>query len=433
MDQFTPPNDLDAEMAVLGSLIIDNELMHEITLIHESFYRESHKIIFSTIKHLIDKQKKVDLVTLTAKLRKDKKIDSIGGAFYLTKIINSVVAKDNIFHYADIVNQCFIKRRLLFLSSEIRKNIFEESKSSIDIADDVVVECMSLMQETTDDSIVSMRDGLEEAINDFEKSENEGMLGIKTGFKKLDYMTGGFTDSDLIVIGARPKMGKTSFMLNLALNAAYEGVNVGIFSIEMTAKQLNKRAIVSDCGIERRRLERNLDIEDHEHRLLARSQARLNGLNIKICDTPNITMRKLKNNARKMVKNDGVQIIFVDYLGKIRREKGDKCSDLEHTGRTICDLKLLARELDIPVIVLSQLSRNLENRNDKRPIPADLRNSGEIEQEANMIMFLYRDCVYNPESPENEAELIVSANRDGDTGFIPLNFRGDITKFTDVG
>lgn len=433
MNNMTPPHDLEAEQAVLGSIILDNERIHDLDITTNSFYRSAHKTIFKALQYLINKQVKADIITLSAKLKKDKEIDGVGGSYYITQVISSVVVVDRIEHYANILKQCESKRDLLDISFKIQKDIYAGEINAASIADKAVKDSLEVMSSNTSgDDIVKIGSGAGDIIDDlFDKQDRKGLLGITTGFSQLDYLTGGFKDSDLIVIGARPKMGKTSLLLNLAMNAAESGAGVGVFSIEMTYKQLVTRAIVSDCEIDRMRLERTQLLNDSEQKKIGRTLRNLDGLPIVINDKPGITMQEIKVKARKMVVDHGVKVIFVDYLGKIRRPKGDRSNNLEHTGNTICDLKLLARELDVPVVVLSQLSRNLESRDDKEPKPSDLRNSGEIEQEANVIMFLYRDHVYNNDADPRDAKVIVSANRDGMIGTAYLTWRGEITKFID--
>lgn len=430
----TPPFDLDAESSVIGSVLLDNNTFHQTSLQPEDFYKQAHKTIWKYICQMIGKGDVVDLLTLSAELKRDKKIDGIGGSYYLTQIVGSVPTAATMQHYAKIVHTTSLKRKVLALLSNGIENVFRGQLGVSEVIDANIRESMELLNQSEVDKndIVKMGDLVGGVIDKFEaSSENSGLVGIPSGYRRLDHLTGGWQKSHLIILGARPKMGKTSLLLNLAMNAADAGHHVGIISIEMTSEELVQRAVVSDSEIEGRRLERGCQINEDEWKKLARTQAAIDKLPIWINHKAGMTMSELRRKARKMVLDSSVEFLIIDYLGMIRPEKGVRISRYEHISETVRDIKILASELDIPIMLLSQLSRDLEKRPDKRPIPSDLRESGEIEQTANSILFLYRDYVYNINSSPLDAELNVSVARGHGTGVVPLTWRSEITKFID--
>ena len=433
--QRIPPNSLEAEQSVLGSMLLDKEAISIAAEIlkEDDFYREVHYEIFQAIVNIYNAGEPVDLITLTDRLKSRKTIEAVGGITYLTELMNIVPTVHNIEFYAKIVLEKSTLRKLIKSSNEIISKCFDSGQETATIVDDAEKGIFNISLSRSTQGFIPIKKLL---TSNFEKIEelylNKGKItGIPTGFTDLDSKLSGLQKSDLILIASRPSMGKSSLMMNIVQNASVkEGHVAAIFSLEMSKEQLSQRLLCSEALIDAHRL-RTGDITEDEWIKLARAMGSLSDKPIYIDDTPAISVTEMRAKCRRLKIEHGLGLVLVDYL-QLMQSTGKYESRQQEISNISRSLKALAKELDVPVVALSQLSRAPEMRADHRPILSDLRESGAIEQDADVVMFLYRDEYYNPDTEKkNIGEVIISKQRNGPTGTVELVWLGQFTKFAD--
>ena len=433
-----PPQALDLEEVVLGAMMIDKKGVDEVIdiLSPEAFYKEAHQYIFDAIFKLFENSEPIDLLTVSSQLRKDQKLDQVGGDFYLISLTQKVSSSAHIEFHARIILQKFIQRSLIKISNEIIEDSYDETKDVFDLLDKAESKLYEVTQgnikkssETAQDLVIQAKKKIEEISN------KEGLSGIPSGFDKLDKLTSGWQESDLIIVAARPGMGKTALTLSMARNIAVnQNIPVAFFSLEMASVQLITRLISSETGLSSEKL-RTGRLEKHEWEQLNVKVKSLEKAPLFIDDTPSLSIFDLRAKARRLSSQHGIKLIVVDYLQLMTAGGGQKGGNREQEISMISrNLKALAKELSIPVIALSQLSRAVETRGgSKRPLLSDLRESGAIEQDADVIAFIYRDEVYNEDSPDKGvAEIIIGKQRNGPIGTCRLMFMGKYTRFENL-
>jgi len=433
--QHLPPQNLEAEESILSAILLDNSSLVDVLdiLRADDFYRSAHQTIFSAVIDLFSKNEPIDLITLSNILRKQKKLDEIGGATYLAKLVDTVPLAVNAQHYAKIVHEKAYLRRLIEKANEITKRCFEDSEDVDEVIDFAERSIFEISGDKIGPSFHSISQIIEKSIDTLEKRQRNKSLvtGVPTGFKKLDTDTSGLQKSDLIIIAARPGMGKTAFALNIARNAAIESnIPVSVFSLEMSKEQLAMRLLSSEAKVNSTRIRGGFLNQDDWHQI-NNAAGRLYEAPIYIDDSPSLTALELRAKARRMKMEKDIGIIIIDYLQlmKIRGMAERRDLEISEISRS---LKALAKELDIPVVALSQLNRKLEERSDKRPQLSDLRESGALEQDSDVIMFIYRDDEYNKDESnpkKGTAEILLKKQRNGPTGMSTLTFLADCTCF----
>lgn len=432
-----PPQNLDAEQSVLGSMMIDADAVMKATEIlkADDFYRDAHKIVFETIADLVDKNEPIDVITVSEALRHSNNLDKVGGVAYVASLASIVPTAANVEHYAKIVSQKALLRTLINASSKIANMGYsaeEEAENIIDEAERLIFE---VAQRKTSKNFTSMHDILMETFDKIEYLYNNSgdVTGVPTGFADLDRMTSGFQPSDLIIIAARPAMGKTSLVLNIAANAAIRNnVPVALFSLEMSKEQLVQRMLCSEAMIDQHKL-RTGQLTDADWPKLTRAVGPLSQAPIFIDDSVGISIMELRAKCRRLKAEHGLGMIVIDYLqlmsgGKRSESRQQEISEISRS------LKALGRELHVPVIALSQLSRAVEQTADKKPNLSHLRESGAIEQDADMVSFIYREEYYYPDSSEKKgiAEIIIAKHRNGPVGSVEVGFLNEYTKFVNL-
>jgi replicative DNA helicase len=429
------PNDTEAEQAVLSSMFYDVEALNiarEILNISD-FYRPDYGHVFENMCELSAQNKVVDLITLLDKLNEKGLTDKLGGKDFIISIADGFFTSANVRHYISIIREKSILRRLINAGNKIISKSFESSQSIDDIIDDAQKDIFSISENRHNEHFSHIKDLVAESVSKLEELyfSSSSITGISTGFMDFDSKTAGLQKSDLILIAARPSMGKTAFALNAAYNVASKHNNVvAIFSLEMSKLQLVNRLLASEAQIDSQKL-RTGSIMDNDWIKIAEAMWPLANSNIYIDDTPNISVTEIKAKCRKLKAEKGLALIVIDYL-QLMSAKQSKDSRQQEISDISRGLKSLARELDLPVIALSQLSRACELRADHRPILSDLRESGAIEQDADLVCFLYRDEYYHPDTDDkNVAELIVAKQRNGPTGTIKLVWRSIYLQFKD--
>lgn len=431
--QRIPPNSLEAEQSVLGAMLLDKEAISAATEIisGEDFYREAHKEIFEAIVDIYDKGEPVDLITLTEKLKMRNTLDAVGGITYLTNLMDAVPTTHNVRYYAKIIEDKSLLRRLIRASNDIISKSYEGGEEVGEIIDSAEKGIFNISLKRSTQGYVHVKNILN---SNFDKIEqlylNQGKItGVPTGFTDLDAKLSGLQNSDLVLIAARPSMGKSSFMMNIVQHAAVrEKVTTAIFSLEMSKEQLTQRLLCAEALIDAHRL-RIGDINEDEWVKLARAMGPLSEAPIYIDDTPAISVTEMRAKCRRLKLEHNLGLVVIDYLqlmqGRVNAESRQQ--EISEISRS---LKALAREINVPVVALSQLSRAPEMRADHRPILSDLRESGAIEQDADVVMFLYRDEYYHPDSDKkNIGEVIIAKQRNGPTGTVELVWLGQFTKF----
>ena len=440
-----PPQAIDLEEVVLGAMMIDKKGVDEVIdiLSADAFYKESHKHIFEAIFKLFENSEPVDLLTVSSQLKKDQKLDLIGGDFYLISLTQRVSSSAHIEFHARIILQKYIQRSLIKISSEIIEEAYDETKDVFDLLDNAEAKLYEVTQgnvkkstETAQSLVIQAKKKIEEISN------KEGMSGIPSGFDRLDKLTSGWQPSDLIIVAARPGMGKTAFTLTMARNVAVNtNIPVAFFSLEMSSVQLITRLISSETGLSSEKL-RTGKLEKHEWEQLNVKVKTLEKAPLFIDDTPSLSIFDLRAKARRLASQYGIKMIMIDYLQLMTAGGSQKGGNREQEISTISrNLKALAKELSIPVIALSQLSRAVETRGgSKRPLLSDLRESGAIEQDADIVSFIYRPEYYKIDewddeerSPtEGQGEFIVAKHRNGGLENIRLKFIGHLGKFDNL-
>lgn len=431
-----PPHNTDAEQSVLGAMLLDKDAIIEATEIigANDFYKEAHTEIFEAILNIYNRDEPVDLVTLSEELTQRKTLESIGGIVYLTSLSSAVPTTTNVKYYARIVEEKSILRRLIKASSDILDKGYQAEEDINNILDLAEKNIFDISQKRSQEGFSPIKDVLMESFQKIEElyQNKGGLTGITTGFIDIDRKTSGLQKSDLILIAARPSMGKTAFALNVAQNTALKGSSsVAIFSLEMSKEQLVQRLLSSESHIEIQKI-RTGDLAEDEWPRLAKAMGPLAQSKIYIDDTPGITVMEMKSKCRRLKMEQGLDLILIDYL-QLMSGDGNSESRQQEISTISRSLKGLAREMDCPVVALSQLSRAPELRADHRPILSDLRESGAIEQDADIVMFLYRDEYYHQDSEKkNMGEVIIAKQRNGATGTVELAWLGQFTKFANL-
>jgi replicative DNA helicase len=433
-----PPQHIEAEQSILGGILIENEAINRVTEILDAddFYRDGHRKIFNALINLSERDEPADLITLTNELRKIDELDSIGGASYLASLIDSVPTAANIQYYARIVKEKAILRKLIQTSTEIITQSYEDRGDVEVFLDEAERAIFEISEKRVRPSFYPIREIVKESFATIEKlfKKKEAVTGVPSGFKELDRMTAGFQPSDLIIIAGRPSMGKTAFCLDVAEYAAIDNkIPVAIFSLEMSKEQLVIRMLCSQAHVEGTRL-RTGYLNESDWPKLTIAAGSLSESPIYIDDTAALSVLELRAKARRLKSDHGLGMVIVDYLqlmkGRARVESRQQ--EISEISRS---LKALAKELNIPVVAVSQLSRKTEERTGNRPQLSDLRESGAIEQDADLILFIYRDEVYNrsEDNPNRgKAEVIIGKQRNGPIGKIDLAFLDKFTTFKDL-
>ncbi|MEE1885566.1 replicative DNA helicase [Pedobacter flavus] len=441
-----PPQATDLEEAVLGALMLEKDALSTVIdiLKPESFYQESHKKIFEAIHLLFQKSKPVDILTVTAELRQQGTLELVGGAFYITNLTNRVASAANIEYHARIISQKYIQRELIRISSEIIHNAYEDTTDIFDLLDHAEKNLFEIAQNNLRRDTQKMDEIIKQSLATLEelRTKTDGLTGVPSGFTDLDRITGGWQASDLVIIAARPAMGKTAFVLSCARNAAVDFKKpVVVFSLEMSSVQLVNRLISGETEIEQEKIRKG-SLAEWEWQKLHSKIGTLTEAPLLIDDTPALNIFEFRAKCRRLKSQYDIQMIIIDYLqlmhGKGEGGGGNREQEIGSISRA---LKSVAKELNIPVLALSQLSRAVESRpgpNGRRPLLSDLRESGSIEQDADMVLFLYRPEYYGISEDESGrptagvGEVIIAKHRNGETGIVPLRFIGKYVKFADL-
>ena len=432
-----PPHDEDAEQAVLGSMLTDNDaVMAAVEVLKEdAFYREDNKIIYQAILNLYSKSEPIDIITLKDELESMGKFEQVGGFEYLASLPDKVPTTANVQKYIKIVEEKSVLRNLIKTANEIIELGYNPTEDVEDIMDGAEKKIFDIMQSKNTKSYTPIKDVLVESFTNLEKlyNQKQHVTGVPTQFYDLDDKTAGLHGSELILVAARPAMGKTAFALNIATNAALRAnVPVAIFSLEMSKDQLVNRMLCSEAMVDSNKV-RTGKLDEEDWTKLAEAIGPLSEAGVYIDYTPGISVMEIRTKCRKLKMEKNIGLVVIDYLQLIsgsNKRNGSREQEISEISRS---LKVLAKELNVPVIALSQLSRAVEQRDDHRPMLSDLRESGAIEQDADIVMFLYRDDYYNKESAEKDiAEVIIAKQRGGSTVTVKLYWMGNYTKFVNI-
>ena len=437
----SPPQSLDIEASLLGSLLIDSDAFIKIgdQIIPDDFFDEKHKMIFRAMRLLHDKRSPIDILTLSEQLKNDGRLDLIGGSSFLTELTNTVPTAAHLEQYAEIVAEKAVRRRLIIASQEIADVSFDENKSLQELIEEAETRLFEVSQKHVKQDIVSLETILGDSfdrLDDLHRNKG-GIRGIPTGLKDFDKLLAGLQRSDLVVIAARPSMGKTALMLNMSLNIATKAKQGSVlyFSLEMSKEQLVDRLLAAEAGVDAWKLRTGEGLTDQDFERLSAGMGELAEAPIFIDDTSGITVSDLRTKARRLHHQHPLAVIMVDYLQLM--SGGSRFATISNRVQEISEisrsLKILARELNVPVVAASQLSRSVENRSPQIPQLADLRESGSIEQDADIVAFLYREEYYNPDSGRpNITDILVKKHRNGPTKNLELYFDRDKQKFRDL-
>ncbi len=431
-----PPQNIEAEQSVLGSMLLDREIIPAITEIlkSEDFYREDHKEIYSAIISLFDSGEPIDLVTVSEMLKQRGTLEAVGGLEYLANLATMVPTTANARHYAKIVEEKSILRKLIKVSMDIVEMGYSSAEEVDYVLDRAEKSIFDIMQRKRVQGFVHIKDILYETLDTLEELyHNKGNItGVPTGFIDLDNKLAGLHNSDLILFAARPGMGKTAFTLNVAAHAAIRArVPVAIFNLEMSKEQLVNRILASEVMIDSHKM-RTGKLDDEDWKKIARGLGPISEAPIYIDDTPGITITEIRAKCRRLKLEKGLGLVIIDYLQLLQSTGKSESRQVEISAMSR-SLKILAKELNVPIFTCSQLSRAPEQRTDHRPMLSDLRESGAIEQDADIVLFLYRDDYYNPDTDKlNIAEIIIAKHRNGSTGTVELKWMGQYTKFANL-
>lgn len=431
-----PPQNVDAEEAVLGGLLIDPDAIIRVATIlkPEDYYREKHGWIYDCILALHDRREPIDFLTVCDELERREQIDHVGGAAFITSLINAVPTSIHVEHYARIVERTATRRRLIEAAGQIAALAYQEADDVEEVVDRAEQVLFGVSERRISRELVPVKQVLSEYYDRIEYlTRHRGeMIGIPTGFADIDKLLAGLQRSDMVILAARPSVGKTSLALSIAHNAAKKfGQRVAFFSLEMSSEQVVQRLISAETGINSQRLRRG-EIEEHEWGRFMKATSDLSDTLFYIDDTPGASALELRTKSRRLHAEVGVDLVVVDYLQLMR---GDHRSEnrVQEISAISRSLKALARELNVPVLALSQLSRGVESRTDKRPILSDLRESGALEQDADVVMFIYRDEMYNENTERpNIADIIIAKHRNGPTGTVSLYFKKELAQFLEA-
>ncbi|WP_300276332.1 replicative DNA helicase [Peptacetobacter sp.] len=430
-----PPHSVESEQSILGSILLDKDAIITVaeTISPSDFYKDAHRIIYESMMSLNNRNEPIDMITLTDELRKRGYLDDIGGVTYLTSLSTIVPTTSNVKNYANIVKEKSVLRQLIKTSNEIINLGYENAESSEDVLDFAEKKIFDIAQERTSDDFKPINQVLMDTYGMIESiySKKSDVIGITTGFKDLNKKINGLQRTDLILVAARPAMGKTAFALNLVQNAAIKGnASVAVFSLEMSKEQLAQRMIAAQSNVELKKMKTGT-LNDADWPRIINAMAVMSDAKIFIDDTPGIKINELRSKCRKLKMENGLDLVMIDYLQLMESDSKNE-SRQQEISKISRSLKILAKELDCPVVALSQLSRAPEQRADHRPVLSDLRESGAIEQDADIVMFLYRDEYYHSDSEKKDiAEIIIAKNRHGETGSVELVWMGSIQRFGD--
>lgn len=436
-DDRTPPHNLEAEQAVLGAIFLEPEAFPQASelLMPADFYRAGHQRIFDTMMKLSDRGEPIDLVTVTTYLSNTKTLEEAGGVSYLSDLAGSVPTAANIIYYSKIVEEKALLRRLIRTATDIVSSSFDKEDNVEDVLNEAEKNILEVSSRNNSGAFKEIKDVLIDVYDNIEQLHHNDadITGIATGFSDLDRITSGFQRNDLIIVAARPSVGKTAFALNVAQNVAVNtDENVAIFSLEMGADQLVSRMLCAEGNIDAQRL-RTGSLEAEDWSKLTMAMGSLSNAGIFIDDSPGIRVSEIRSKCRRLKQEHGLGMILIDYLQLIQGSGNSKENRQQEVSEISRALKGLARELNVPLIALSQLSRGVESRQDKRPMMSDLRESGSIEQDADIVGFLYRDDYYDEESEQqNIIEIIISKQRNGPVGTVELAFVKEYSKFVDL-
>jgi len=435
-----PPQNVDAEKSVIGAALLDKDSLIKIIdiITPEDFYEERNGLIYSSMLDLFEKRQAIDILTLSESLESKNLLKDVGGSTYITDLVNSTPSAANIVNYASIVREKAVLRRLITAANNITNLGFDEEGELSDTLDKAEQSLFAVSQKYLKNKFIPIREILTEAfdrIDKIHKDKDKGALrGVPSGFKDLDKITAGFQKSDLIILAARPSMGKTSFALNLAEHAAIEEkIPVGIFSLEMSKDQLIDRLLASQAGVDSWKL-RTGNLSDDDFPKIGYAMGVLSEAPIFIDDSPGGNVMEIRAKARRLQMENDLGLIVIDYLqlmeGRSRSTDNNRVQEISEISRS---LKGLSRELNVPIIALSQLSRAVEHRDNKRPQLSDLRESGSIEQDADVVMFLYREDYYDPDTDKKGiTEVLIKKHRNGPTGVLELFFNPAQMRFADL-
>jgi len=437
-----PPQAVDLEEAVLGALMLEKDAVNAAIdiLQPKSFYKETHQKIYSAIQYLFGKSEPVDILTVTHELKKRGELDLVGGPYYITQLTNRIASAANIEYHARIISEKYIQRELIRISTEIIHDAYDETTDVFSLLDKAEAELFKVAEGNINKSYESMSDLIRESIKQIEDAKNQGsgVIGVASGFTALDRITSGWQPSDLVIIAARPAMGKTSYVLSLARNAAVDfNMPVAFFSLEMSAVQLVTRLVSSESEISSEKL-RSGDLRSDEIQQIQTKIGRLSEAPIFIDDSAGLSVFELRAKARRLKAQHGIQLLIIDYLQLMSGNSDNGGNREQEISMISRSLKSIAKELNIPVLALSQLSRAVETRGgDKRPQLSDLRESGSIEQDADMVQFITRPEYYgitedeDGNSTQGMATIIIAKHRNGSVGDVNLKFVGHLAKFED--
>ncbi len=432
-----PPHDVEAEQAIIGSMLTDKDaVIAAIEVLREQdFYREDNRIIYSAIMNLYNRAEPIDIITLKSELKSMGKLEAVGGLEYIVQLPDRVPTTSNVEQYIKIVEEKSMLRALIKTADELITLGYDPTQEVEQIIDTAEKKIFEVMQKKNQKGYSSMKDILIDTFTQLEQlyNQKEMITGVPTGFADLDYRTSGLHNSDLILVAARPAMGKSAFALNIATYAAVRAkVPVAIFSLEMSKEQMANRILCSEAMVDSAKV-RTGKIDDDEWAKLATASGELSEAGIYIDDTPGISIMEIRAKCRKMKLEKNIGLVVIDYLQLVQgsnKRGGSREQEIAEISRS---LKILAKEINVPVVALSQLSRAPEQRIDHRPMLSDLRESGSIEQDADIVMFLYRDDYYNEDSEKkNIAEVIIAKHRSGATGTVELLWLANYTKFANI-
>ncbi len=431
-----PPHSVEAEEAVLGSLLIDPDAIFEVGnfLRPDAFYRAQNRWIYEAILDLSDRREPIDLITLTEEMRRREQLEEAGGEGYIIGLINAVPTSINARSYGKLVEAASIRRKMIAAAGTIANLAYDEAEDVNVVIDRAEQTLFSISEERTTRDLVPIKQIARDYLERIEElnARGEDVIGVPTGFVDLDRLLGGLNKSDLLIVAARPGMGKTALQNSIALTAATRyGKRIAIFNLEMSGEQLVQRMIAAETRIDSQRLRRG-DLHDHEWPIFMEAVGRLSETRIFIDDTPSITPLQLRTKCRRLYAEHGLDLVMIDYLQLMQAERStnNRVHEISEISRS---LKGLARELDVPVLAAAQLSRAVEQRSEKRPLLSDLRDSGSIEQDADIVMFIYReDMVKENTDRKNIADVIVAKHRNGPTDTVPLYFDKALTRFADL-
>ncbi len=436
LENSLPPQIIEAEEAILGGILLDPEAMVRVAdiLIKDAFYVQAHREIYNAAMMLHGQGKPTDLMTVSTWLADRDLLEKIGGTTKIAQLLNRTVSAANVDRYATLVMDKYVRRQLITAGHEIVDLGYHTAEELDKVLDESEQKIFRLTQERPQQGLVSISETIIQTFTEIENLHQEISLpGIPSGFYDLDAMTSGFSRSDLIIIAGRPSMGKTSFCLNIAYNIAKEQkLPVAIFSLEMSREQLTQRMLSGEAKIASNRL-RSGRISQNEFEPLINAVANLSELPIYIDDTANLTVMQMRSQVRRLQaqQKDKLGLVLLDYLQLMEGSGSD--NRVQELSKITRSLKGLAREINVPIIALSQLSRGVEQRTNKRPMLSDLRESGSIEQDADLVIMLYREDYYNPDTPDRGiAEIIITKHRNGPTGTVKLLFKSELTKFENL-